>query len=325
VIADIAHYVSGSRQPGSVAIDAAFETARDSPGFVWIQMVDPTATELELLRAEFTLHPLAIDDAMKPHQRPKLDLYDSTMFAVLKSAQYDEAREAIDLGEYHIFAGDSFVVTVTHGSARSLAPVRSTLEADPANLAHGPGAVIHALFDTVVDEYEKVIDEVDNDLEQIEDAVFSGSPGNPSQRIYRLKRELLTFNRGVQPLSEALLPLSNGRLRASYLAPELGDFFRDVLDHVLRVHGRIDTARETLTSALAATLTQVSVRQNEDMRATAGWAAVIAVPTLIAGIWGMNFQHMPELAWYLGYPIGLGTITVSGFLTRWRLRKNGWL
>jgi magnesium transporter len=325
MIADVSLYVDGSRQPMTVAVDAAFETGRDSPGFVWIEMVDPTAAELELLRVEFMLHPLAIDDAMKPHQRPKLDLYDTTMFAVLKSAHYNEERESIDIGEYHLFAGDSFVVTVAHGSARSLAQVRTTLEADPANLAHGPGAVIHALFDAVVDEYEIVIDAVENDLDQIEDAVFSGARDNPAQRIYRLKRELLTFNRGVQPLSEALLPLSNGRLQATYLAPELGDFFRDVLDHVLRIRGRIETARETLTSALDATLTQVSVRQNEDMRATAGWAAVIAVPTLIAGIWGMNFQHMPELAWYLGYPIGLGTITVSGFLTRWRLRRNGWL
>ncbi len=325
MIADVSLYVGGSRQPSQVAMDAAFETGRDSSGFVWIEMVDPTAGELELLRAEFMLHPLAIEDAMKPHQRPKLDLYDSTMFAVLKSACYNEDRESIDIGEYHVFAGNSFVVTVTHGSARSLAQVRSNLESDAANLAHGPGAVVHALFDVVVDEYERVIDEVENDLEQIEDAVFSGSRDNPAKRIYRLKRELLTFNRGVQPLSEALLPLSNGRLQATYLAPELGDFFRDVLDHVLRVHGRIDTARETLTSALAATLTQVSVRQNEDMRATAGWAAVIAVPTLIAGIWGMNFEHMPELAWHLGYPLALGTITMGGLLTRWRLRKNGWL
>ena len=261
---------------------------------------------------------------MQAHQRPKLEIYDDTVFLVLKTAHYDDATEAIALGEIHVFLGDGFVVTIRHGQGAGLTEARRKLESTPERLRCGPGSVLHAVCDHVVDQYQKVIEGIENDIDELEATVFAGGRGNAASRIFKLMRQTLQFNRAVLPIEEPLDQLVRGQVPAIATHPVLADYFRDVLDHTIRLVGRIDTARQTLAAALEANLAVVTVRQNDDMRAMSGWAAVIAVPTLLAGIWGMNFSHMPELDWVIGYPIALASIGGSAALVRWRLKRNGW-
>jgi magnesium transporter len=300
VIVDCAHYRSGIRIPGVLNLANAFEVGRSPESFVWIGLFEPTEAEFEAVQKELGLHPLAVEDAMHAHQRPKVDRFDDSVFVVFKTASYDDQAESITIGEIHVFIANGFVVTVRHGDLAGLADLRVDLERNPSRLALGPGVVLHAIADRVADEYQQVMNGVENDIDEVEREVFSTERKNMAERIFRLKRQVLEFQRASVPLP-------------------------DVLDHVLRVCGRVETARDTLGSALEANLAQVSVRQNEDMRAISGWAATIAVPTLLAGIWGMNFSQMPELSWKFGYPVALLTIVGSAGLVYSRLRKNGWL
>ncbi len=324
MIVDCAVYVDGIRRPEPLQVVDAFEAAREDNAFVWIGLADPTAEEFAAVQEELQLHPLAVQDALNAHQRPKLDIFDHTMFVVVLTADYDDASERIDRGEIHIFAGDRTVVTVRHGHASPLDVVRRNLEKTPDMLRMGPTAVLHAVLDHIVTDYQHVIEGVENDIDEVEAEVFT-SGKNATERIFRLKRQVLEFHRAAVGLEDVLEPLVRQQIPASCRHNDLPQYFRDVLDHTIRVEGRIAGSRDTLGSALEANLAQVSVRQNEDMRAMAGWAAIIAVPTLMAGIWGMNFTNMPELKTAWGYPIALATIIASGFLVRWRLRRNGWL
>ena len=324
LIIDCAVYENGVRRSEPLAVADAFEAGRAPGAFVWIGMFEPTEDEFAAVRTELSLHPLAVEDAVRAHQRPKLEVYDDSVFLVLKTARYDDATEAIAFGEIHVFTGDGFVVTIRHGEGTGLAEARIALESAPERLACGPGSVLHAVCDRVVDEYQKVIEGIENDLDEVEAEVFSGGRGNAASRIFKLMRQALQFNRAVLPIEEPLDQLARGQVPEIATHPMLADYFRDVLDHTIRLVGRIDTARQTLAAALEANLAVVTVRQNDDMRAMSGWAAVIAVPTLLAGIWGMNFSHMPELDSVIGYPIALVTIFGSGALVRWKLHKNGW-
>lgn len=325
MIVDCAHYRSGVRVPGVLNLADAFEVGRSPESFVWIGLFEPTEREFEAVQRELGLHPLAVEDAMHAHQRPKVDRFDDSVFVVLKTASYDDQAESITIGEIHVFIANGFVVTVRHGDLAGLADLRVDLEKNPSRLALGPGAVLHAIADRVADEYQQVMVGVENDIDEVEREVFSTERKNMAERIFRLKRQVLEFQRASVPLPEVLERLIRLDLPAGCSVAVLDDYYRDVLDHVLRVCGRVETARDTLGSALEANLAQVSVRQNEDMRAISGWAAVIAVPTLLAGIWGMNFSQMPELSWKFGYPIALLTIVGSASLVYFRLRKNGWL
>jgi magnesium transporter len=324
VIVDCAVYQDGIRRPEPLAIADAFEAGRAPDSFVWIGMFEPTEEEFAAVRDELALHALAVEDAVRAHQRPKLDVYDDTVFLVLRTARYDDANETIVFGEIHVFTGDGFVVTIRHGEGTGLGAARRELEGNPARLACGPGSVLHAVCDRVVDEYQKVIEGIENDIDEVEAEVFSGGRGNAAPRIFKLMRLALQFNRAVLPSEEPLEQLAREQVPSIATHPLLAAYFRDVLDHTIRLVGRIDTARQTLSAALDANLAVVTVRQNDDMRAMSGWAAVIAVPTLLAGIWGMNFSHMPELDSVLGYPLALLSIGGSAVLVRWRLRKNGW-
>ena len=323
-IVDLAVYEDGIRRSEPLAIVDAFEAGRAPGAFVWIGMLEPTEEEFAAVRVELSLHPLAVEDAVQAHQRPKLEIYDDTVFLVLKTAHSDDASEAIAFGEIHVFLGDGFVVTIRHGEGAGLAEARRDLERTPERLSCGPGSVLHAVCDHVVDEYQKVIEGIENDIDELEAAVFSGGRGNAASRIFKLMRQTLQFNRAVLPIEEPLDQLVRGQVPAIATHPVLADYFRDVLDHTIRLVGRIDTARQTLAAALEANLAVVTVRQNDDMRAMSGWAAVIAVPTLLAGIWGMNFSHMPELDSVIGYPIALLSIAGSSALVRWKLKRNGW-
>jgi magnesium transporter len=324
VIVDCAVYVDGVRRSEPLQLVDAFEAAREDRSFVWIGLADPTAEEFAAVQDELQLHPLAVEDALSAHQRPKLDVFDHTMFVVVLTADYDDVNEQIDRGEIHMFAGERSVVTVRHGKASPLDVVRRQLERSPEMLKLGPTSVVHAVLDHIVSDYQEVIEGVENDIDEVEEQVFT-SGKNATERIFRLKRQVIEFHRAAIGLQDVLEPLVRQQIPAGCRHVELPQYFRDVLDHATRIEGRIAGSRDTLGSALEANLAQVSVRQNEDMRAMAGWAAIIAVPTLMAGIWGMNFTNMPELKTIYGYPIALATIVASGFLVRWRLRRNGWL
>jgi magnesium transporter len=319
MIVDCAVYEQGERT--DVSLDGAHEAYLRDGAFVWVGLHEPTQDELDSVSREFKLHELAVEDAIKAYQRPKLERYGDVSFLVLKTAQYVEPDE-IEFGEILLFIADDFVVSVRHGEAVPLHGVRSKVEQKPELLKCGPMAVVYAILDEVVDGYAPVMDALDRDVEEVEEEVFAGERSNPARRIYELKREAIDFARAVTPLVEPIERMTTGTTRV----PEgLATYFRDVLDHVLRLSLRIEALRELLTSVLQANLAQVGVRQNEDMRKISAWVAILAVPTMLAGIYGMNFDDMPELRWQLGYPGVLGLMLVICF-GLWRyFKKAGWL
>jgi magnesium transporter len=264
-----------------------------------------------------------VEDAIHAHQRPKLEVYDDMVLLVLKTARYVDPTEVIELGELLVFLGDDYIITVRHGEASSLSPVREALEHDPGHLRHGPGAVLHAILDRVVDDYGPAIQGLETDIDEVEDELFSGERTNPAERIYRLQREVLQFRKATAPLVEPIERLAEGRY--AQIHPEIRDYFRDVNDHLIRTRDQLDAMRDLLAGSLQANLAQVAVRQNDDVRRISAWVAIIAVPTAIAGIYGMNFEHMPELKWELGYPGAvLVMLTICTLLYRY-FRRAGWL
>jgi magnesium transporter len=322
VIVDMALYEKGLRRPGEVDLEQAYEGCRSPECFAWIGLHEPTEQEFDSVRREFDLHELAVEDAIKAHQRPKLEVYGESLFIVLKTARYVEGGPAVETGEIQIFIGEGFIVTVRHGETR-LHDVRLQLEQRPDFLRLGPGAALHAIIDRVVDDYAPVIGALDRDIRQLEANVFSEGRTDSTQLIYSLKREVLELYDAVAPLAEPLQRVE--RMDFPLIPSELRPYFRDVKDHVLRDIREVDSFRELLTSILTANLTQASVRQNEDVRKISAWAAIVAVPTLITGIYGMNFEHMPELTWTLGYPLALAVMGLVCFLLYRNFKRAGWL
>jgi magnesium transporter len=324
-------YKDGARIPGGRdLVDAVKEVRKHDDGFVWLGLHEPTEREFAGIAELFELHPLAVEDAVHAHQRPKVERYDETLFAVFKTVCYVEhteltaTSEVVDTGEIMVFVGHDFVITVRHGRHGSLGPLREALEADPEQLAKGPATVLHAIADHVVDEYLTVADAVHGDIDQVETDVFAenGARADPG-RIYQLKRELLELKRAVAPLGRPLLDLASRPMRV--IDPEIQAYFRDVSDHLLRVTEQIAAFDELLNSILQAHLAQVTVAQNEDMRKITAWAAVVAVPTMVCGVYGMNFDHMPELHWRYGYELIIGVISVACLALYRGFRRNGWL
>jgi magnesium transporter len=324
-------YQEGCRvSTGGDLVDAVRQVRKGGEGFVWLGLHEPTNHEFAGIAELFDLHPLAVEDAVEAHQRPKLERYGETLFAVFKTVCYVEhdeltaTSEVVDTGEIMVFAGEDFVITVRHGRHGSLGPLREELESEPQQLAKGPSAVLHAIADHVVDDYLSVIDSVHEDIDEVETAVFAeqGSRVDPG-RIYQLKRELLELKRAVVPLSRPLEDLATRPIRV--VEPEIQAYFRDVSDHLLRAVEQIAAFDELLNSILQAHLAQVTVAQNEDMRKITAWAAVIAVPTMVCGMYGMNFDHMPELHWRFGYPLVIGVISVACLVLHRGFRRNGWL
>jgi magnesium transporter len=324
VIVDCAIYENGERRAGDLDVaDAARAACDDSPAFVWLGAHEPTAEEFDAVRREFDLHELAVEDAIEAHERPKLEVYGETLFVVLKTVRYIDSEEVIRSGEIMLFVNPTFVITVRHGEGSDLHPVREAVEKRPDLLRCGPGAVLHAVIDRVVDDYEPAVQGLEIDIQQVEEQVFSEDSKNAAQRIYRLEREVLELQRAVRPLAAPVDRLARGHF--DLISPEMRDYFRDVHDHLLRVASRVEGFRDLLSSALQANLTQVTVRQNADMRRISAWVAILAVPTMIAGIYGMNFEHMPELSWEYGYPAVLALILlICGLLYR-GFRRAGWL
>ena len=323
MIVDCAIYEDGVRRDGKVQLAHAYDERRQPGKFVWIGLYEPTEEEFDSLRREFGLHPLAVEDAIHAHQRPKLELYEEMVFLVLKTARYVDPTEVIELGEVLVFLGEDFLITVRHGEASSLTPVREALDANPGRLKHGTGSVLHEILDRIVDDYQPAIEGLETDIDEVEEQLFSGERVNPAERIYRLQREVLSFRKATAPLIEPIDKLARGHYMQIH--PEIRDYFRDVNDHLMRARDQLDAMHDLLSSSLQANLAQVSVRQNEDVRRISAWVAIIAVPTAIAGIYGMNFDHMPELRWNLGYPAALLLMLVICALLYRYFRRVGWL
>jgi magnesium transporter len=250
-------------------------------------------------------------------------VFDDMVLLVLKTARYVDPTEVVELGEVLVFLGHDFVITVRHGEASSLKPVREALEHDPERLRAGPGAVLHAILDRVVDDYGPAIDGLQQDIDEVETQLFSGDRSNPAERIYRLLREVLEFRRASAPLVGPIEKLAAGHFEQ--VDPTIREYFRDVNDHLIRARDQLDGMHDLLSSSLQANLAQVAVRQNEDMRRISAWIAIIAVPTMLAGIYGMNFEHMPELTWTFGYPLVLAVMVVICTTLYRYFKRAGWL
>jgi magnesium transporter len=327
MIVDCAVYEEGRRRSGSLELGEAYEAGRNGDGegrFVWIGLKEPSEEEFDSVAREFHLHELAVEDAIKAHQRPKIELYDETLFMVLKTARYHDDSETVEIGEILLFVGDGFIVSVRHGSPSDLHSVRLETEKRPDLLRCGPGAILHAIIDRVVDDYEPVLAGIEDDIEELEQQVFSPARTNPTERIYKLKREVLEMHRATSPLVDPLEKLAKAHYGA-VVHDHIQEYFRDVLDHVLRANETVDGFREMLNGILDANAAQVGVRQNDDMRKISAWVAIAAVPTAISAIYGMNFKFMPELNWRFGYP---AVILVMAAICVWlwrQFKRAGWL
>jgi magnesium transporter len=326
MIVDCAVYRGGERvrlESSKDDVHAALNAADQKHDFVWIGLHEPSAAELDDVAREFDLHPLAVEDAVHAHQRPKLERYGDGLFLVLKTLWYVDEHDAVETGEINVFVGQGYVVTVRHGAGAELTGARRDLEERAAVLGHGPMAVVYAVCDRVVDEYERVADEVEEDIAEIEQSVFSPERTSDARRIYFLKREVQEFRRAVIPLREPMSRFANSAL--PNMPSDAEPFFRDVHDHVVRVSDQVTAMDDLLSAALSAHLARVGVQQNEDMRRISAWVAIVAVPTMIAGIYGMNFQNMPELHWSYGYPFALALMAGSCWVLYKFFKRAGWL
>lgn len=293
------------------------------PGcFVWVALRDATEPELRQMQEEFDLHPLAVEDALYGHQRPKLEEYGTTLFAVLKLIE--PAGAEYSLGEVDIFVGPNFVLSVRNGSQRGFLGVRERCEREPELLAHGAGFVFYALMDAVVDRYFPLLDAIESELDAIEDQIFERGSGRANvQRLYALKRRANVLRHAVAPLLEVVDKLHGGRVPTACVRTQ--EYFRDVADHLARIQSAIDAVRDMIGTAIQVNLSMVTIEEGETTKKLAAWAAIFAVSTALAGIWGMNFEHMPELKWQYGYPMALGLIGLAGALLFRRFRRTGWL
>ncbi|WP_336922018.1 magnesium and cobalt transport protein CorA [Aquipuribacter sp. SD81] len=334
-VVDSAVYAEGRRVARPESLRETFRLIEEHSGMGWIGLYRPDHEEVRTLAEHFDLHPLAVEDTLDAHQRPKLERYGAVLFTVLRPARYLEDEERVEFGELHVFTGPDFVVTVRHAENPDLARVRSRMEQETDGegvglLRRGPEAVLYAVLDEVVDGYGPVVDGLENDIDEIEDQVFAGDP-NVSRRVYALLREVVDFQRATHPLLGMLEALRTGFERHS-VDEELRRYLRDVEDHAVRVVERVDAFRALLHSILTVNATLVaqrqneqSLRQSEEVKKISSWAAILFAPTLVGTVYGMNFEYMPELSWRFGYPMSLGLMLAvcSGLFVVFR--RRGWL
>ncbi|MFF4397811.1 magnesium/cobalt transporter CorA [Streptomyces sp. NPDC001480] len=332
MIVDCAIYREGHRSEGPEDLSDALAVARAAGGFVWIGLHEPSEKEFDRVTEEFGLHPLAVEDALNAHQRPKLEVYDDSLFMVIKPVAYEPESDAVSTGEVMVFVGDGFVVTVRHGDGSPLAAVRRRLEEEPRLLEKGPTAVLYAISDATVDHYLEVATELQTDMEELEAEVFSpdlAGSRNTASRIYTFKRQVLEFRRATVPLALPMTRLAGtvptGEGGVPFVDDRARPFFRDVQDHLTRVNESVEGLDRLVSDILSAHLAQTGVRQNDDMRKISSWAAMAAVPTLIAGVYGMNFDHMPELHWAWGYPAVILVMAALEVLMYRLFKGRGWL
>jgi magnesium transporter len=336
-VVDNAIYVGGHRTSDPSSLDQTFEEMSARQGMAWIGLYRPDEGELREIVEEFGLHPLAVEDALSGHQRPKLDHYGDSVFIVLRPARYLDSREEVEFGEVHVFVGPGFIVTVRHAESPDLARVRTRLEGDPELLAKGPMAVLYGIVDEVVDEYGPVVAGLENDIDEIEDQLFANDPA-VARRIFSLTREVVEFQRAVGPLIPILERLQI-EAESFGIDVEVGRGFRDVHDHVIRIAERSAGYRTILENALLlhgtlvtqrqneamAEMTEFGLTQNEQVKKVSGWAAILFAPTLVGTIYGMNFEYMPELHWALGYPMALGLMAATSLTLYGIFKRKGWL
>lgn len=337
-IAGNAIYVDGRRIASPETFAEAAELLHSTPGaMAWLGLYQPDAEDLTELGELFELHELAVEDAIVAHQRSKLERYDDTLFVVLRAARYLNDVEEIEFGELHIFTGENFVLTVRHGRSPDLGLVRARLESDPEKLSFGPEGVVYAILDAVVDGYVPVLEGLEDDIEEIEDQVFTGNAG-VSRRIYELSQEVVEFHEAIKPLRAIIGGLSAGFSKYG-VAEDLQEYLRDVADHAADALERIETFRSTLRDVLTLNATLVAQRQNEemknlaessnaqneDMKKISAWAGILFVPTVITGVYGMNFVNMPELAWTHGYPFAFALMATGAFVMWLFFKRKRWL
>ena len=330
-IVDNGVYVAGKRIENPQSLAETFEYTRAQHGMAWIGMFRPTPDEIAQVADEFSLHPLAVEDALSGHQRSKLERYGDVLFVVLRPARYIDSTETVEFGELHVFVGPDFIVTIRHAESPDLSRVRRRMENEPELLARGPEAVLYAILDEVVDEYAPVVEGVENDIDEIEDALFENGGVTLSKRIYDLSREVITLQRAVAPLTDMLDALQRGAPKYQ-VDLELQRALRDVHDHALRVIDRTAAFRSILDNALTVNATIVTQRQtdtalvqNEQVKKISGWAAILFGPTLVGTIYGMNFTYMPELDWPLGYPLALALMAATSITLYLVFRRRHWL
>ena len=350
MIVDSAIYVDGRRAAEPASLQATYEACREQHGLAWIGLYEPTEEEFSSVAEEFELHPLAVEDAIKAHQRPKLERYDGILFVVLRPARYIDESETVEFGEIHVFVGADFVVTVRHGEASTLDRVRRQLESMPEMLRRGPVAILYAIMDQVVDDYAPVVSGLEHDIDEIETEVFGGNMG-VSRRIYELSRESIQCRRATAPLVEVLSSLVDDD--AYQVDPEVRRYLRDVRDHTLRITDKVVALGELLQNILSVnltlvnlsqnekvtqltevnikqtedvnSLTQASIAQNDQVKKISAWAAILVVPTIVTGVYGMNFEYIPELHWLLGYPFALALIVLVSVGLYFIFKRSGWL
>ena len=337
-VAHIAIYGNGSLTDGAPTLEDTFEYLRDHGGMAWISLEGPIAADIRAIADEFSIHALPIDDAISAHQRPKLEKYGDVFFVVLRPARYVAAEARVVIGELHVFMGKNFIVTIRHPDAPALDSVRDRLAASPDLLQNGPPGVLYAILDRIVDDYAPVVGGLEDNIDVIEDEVFSGGDQDVSRRIYELIREVMGFQRATQPLDDLLDALHTTFEQAGF-DDDLLSHLRDVEDHSTRVIERADGFRDLLHSILTVhatlvaqrqngesqRLTASSLEQNEQIKRISSWAAILFAPTLVASIYGMNFRHMPELSWLAGYPLALGLMVATSVVLYTEFRKRGWI
>jgi magnesium transporter len=330
-------YVNGVRTADPRTLDETYEVLRERQGMAWIGLYRPDVEEIRSVAREFELHELAVEDAIAAHQRPKIERYGTTLFTVLRPARYVDATEEVEFGELHVFTGPDFVVTIRHAETPDLSKVRKRMEETPALLRLGPEAVLYAIFDQVVDEYGPVVAGLENDIDEIEDQLFKGDPA-VSRRIYELSREVIAFQRATHPLLGILKSLEGGFEKYD-IDLELRRSLRDVSDHVIRIVERADSFRALLQNALTVhsilvgqtqndemrSMTQTSLSQNEEVKKISAWAAIGFAPTLVGTVYGMNFEHMPELGWYYGYPLAIALMVAISTALYIVFKRRDWL
>jgi magnesium transporter len=310
------------RRVANVEIDGINEVLKQSDKFVWIGLHEPSAEMLAKIQKEFGLHDLAIEDTHRAHQRPKIEAYGDTLFIVLRTIQMNQKQ--IDLGETHFFVGNNFIITVRHGSSLAYTDVRTRCESTPHLLEKGPGFALYAIMDSIVDQYFPVIDALAEELENLEETIFDEKfRRETTGQIYHLKHQLLDVKRSVSPLIDICNRLMRFDLKV--IQEETRPYFRDVYDHAIRINEMVDNSRDLLSTALEANLSLISISQNEVAKKFAGWAAIIGIPTMVAGVYGMNFKHMPELDWPLGYPVIMFLTFGSCVALYIRFKRSGWL
>ncbi len=322
-VINCAAYAGGQRVADLPICDIS-EALKQRDRFVWIGMYEPREEVLREVQREFGLHDLAIEDALTAHQRPKLEQYDDSLFVVLRTTQMLPGSTDLEFGETHVFVGERYIISVRHGSLKSHVGLRARCEAAPQLLNKGPGFVLYALMDFIVDQYLPVVEALETQLEELEEEIFGEQLSRDTmKRIYGLKRDLLALKRAVSPLVDVCNRLM--RFDINLIPEDTRPYFRDVYDHVLRLNEMIDNLRELLTTALEANLSLISVSQTEHTKRLAAWAAIIAVPTMIAGVYGMNFDSIPELHWQFGYPLVMGFMIAACVGLFLGFRRSGWL